>query len=136
VAGRTDAELARPEAPGKWSALQVLQHLTDSELVIGYRFRLVLTQDRPAIVGYDQDQWVNLLHAGENDPERLLARIAALRFSTVTLLTATTPTDRKRVGIHTERGEESLDRMMSLFAAHDLVHLRQLARITGSVGGS
>src|SRR5690606_37758229 len=48
VAG-LDAELGVPEAPGKWSMGQVLDHLSDSELVGAFRFRMVLAQDRPEL---------------------------------------------------------------------------------------
>lgn len=136
VDGLTPAQCAMPETPGKWSALQLLQHLTDSELVFGYRVRLVLTHDRPAIVGYDQDQWVERLHAGDDDIERLLVRIASLRAGNIAVLAATTPADRQRVGVHSERGEESVARMMELYAGHDVVHLRQLSRIRRAVAGS
>src|SRR5215831_989771 len=56
--GRLSAdELRAPEAPGKWSIIQVVRHLADSEIVWGWRLRLVLSQDRPPITGYDQDAW-------------------------------------------------------------------------------
>ena len=53
--------LRRPEAPGKWSATEVVQHLADSELVLGFRMRMILTEDRPALQGYDQDRWAGTL---------------------------------------------------------------------------
>jgi hypothetical protein len=37
------------------------------------------------------------------------------------------------VGLHTERGEETLEHQCRLYAGHDLLHLRQLARIRASV---
>src|SRR5438445_13814169 len=58
IAGLSPAQLDRPEGPGKWSIAQVIRHLADSEVVCGWRLRLVLSQDRPAVTGYDQDQWV------------------------------------------------------------------------------
>lgn len=44
-----------------------------------------------------------------------------------------TPTDLERVGLHSERGEESLAHMRRLYAAHDLMHLRHLDRIRASL---
>ncbi|MGH7528667.1 MAG: DinB family protein, partial [Gemmatimonadales bacterium] len=48
-----DETLRRPEAPGKWSCIEVIQHLADSEIVYGFRGRMVLSQDRPALLGFD-----------------------------------------------------------------------------------
>jgi hypothetical protein len=130
----TSVQLVTPEAPGKCSILQVLQHLNDSELVAAYRIRMVLASERPPLIGYDQDHWGAHLHVGDDDVEELLVRFGALRHTTVRLLEAATPAERERVGLHEERGEESVARMMSLLAGHDVVHLRQLARIRRAVG--
>jgi len=61
IAGLDDARLRRPEAPGKWSAIEILQHLADSEIVIAWRSRQILTEDRPVIQGFDQDTWARKL---------------------------------------------------------------------------
>ncbi len=37
IRGLDDSALRRPEAPGKWSVIEVIQHLADSDLVFGYR---------------------------------------------------------------------------------------------------
>lgn len=133
VAGVPADRLAHPERPGKWSMLQVLQHLTDSELMGAYRFRLILTADRPEIVGYDQDQWVERLHPGDTDVAELLARFEALRRGNLRILEAASPADRQRYGLHSERGQESVDLMIRLYGGHDLVHLKQLDRIRASL---
>jgi hypothetical protein len=49
------------------------------------------------------------------------------------LLAAASSTDLDRVGVHAERGEESVRHMMRLYAGHDLAHLRQIERIRGVV---
>lgn len=49
------------------------------------------------------------------------------------LLSRATPADMKRVGVHAERGEESVEHLIRLYAGHDLLHLRQLARIRAAV---
>jgi uncharacterized damage-inducible protein DinB len=114
---------------GKWSIRQVLRHLADSELVWGYRLRLVLSQDRPPLTGFDQDRWAERLHYDEADVATALEEFALLRRGNLKLLDRATPDDLERVGVHTERGEESVEHMIRLYAGHDLLHLRQIERI-------
>ena len=133
VEGLTAAQLHKPEAPGKWSIAQVLQHLADSDLVWGWRVRLILAQDRPALTGYDQDLWAERLHYADADPVQALEQLRVLRHGNLGLLERATPQDLKRVGVHSERGEESVEYLCGLYAGHDLLHLRQIARIRASL---
>ena len=126
--------LGKPEAAGKWSIRDVVQHLADSELNGSIRFRMVLAHDRPPLIGYDQDLWAQRLHYSESNVDEALAEFTSLRRANLRLFERASDADRARVGIHSERGEESLGHMMKLYAAHDLVHLRQIARIKGVVG--
>lgn len=45
------------------------------------------------------------------------------RRSNLRLLTGASGGDLTRVGVHAERGEESLEHMIGLYAGHDLLHL-------------
>lgn len=127
--------LTRPEAEGKWSMAQVVQHLADSEVVWGWRMRRVLAEDRPSLVGYDQDLWASRLGYAHAHLDRAQALFAALRDVHLAMLGAASEEDLARVGVHVERGEESVAHMMKLYAGHDLVHRRQLARIREAVTG-
>jgi len=125
--------LSVPEAPGKWAIRDVFAHLADSELVGGVRLRMVLAHDRPTIVGYDQDLWTDRLRNREVDVRQALEQFTVLRRSNMRLWQNLTAADLLRVGVHNERGEESLGHMRNLYAAHDILHLNQLNRIRQTV---
>ncbi len=134
VAGLTPAQLRMTEAPGKWSIAQVLRHLADSDVVWGWRMRLILAQDRPAITGFDQDLWAERLHYDEANAADALDTFRVLRRDNLALIERATPNDLNRVGVHSERGEESAGYLMRLFAGHDLMHLAQIERIKRTIG--
>ncbi len=122
-------QLRQPEAPGKWSVVEVVQHLSDSELVFGFRMRMVLAHDQPKLPGYDQDLWAERLRYRESDHEEALALFTALRRANLKLLTSVSAADMQRASVHAERGEQTLEHMVRLYAAHDLLHVRQIERI-------
>jgi hypothetical protein len=132
--GLSPQQLSAPERAGKWSVRQVVQHLADSELVVGFRYRMILSHDRPELPGYDQDLWAERLHYQESDLETAIGDFTTLRRANLRLLERATPADRQRVMHHGERGDESLDHMIRMVAGHDLVHLRQIARIRTAIG--
>ncbi len=130
--GAPEQVLRRPEAPGKWSVVAVVQHLADSELVLGYRTRMILTEDRPALPGYDQDKWSTMFRYDEVSYESAAAQLGVLRAGNLTVLRRCGPAELERVGLHSERGPESLAHLLKLMAAHDLVHRRQIERVLGA----
>lgn len=134
IDGLSPQQMRQPEAPGKWSIGQVVQHLSDSEVVWAWRLRLILAQERPPLTGYDQDLWAERLHYEQADPVESLALFTALRRANLRLLDAASPANLERVGVHVERGEESLWHLRRLYAGHDLLHLRQMARVRDSLG--
>ncbi len=129
LSGVPEQVLRRPEAPGKWSVTQVVKHLADSELVFGFRSRMILSEDRPALQGFDQDRWASLFRYGEVMCQSALAQLGVLRDADLAVLRRLGPEELERVGMHSERGPESLGHLMKLMAAHDLVHRRQIDRI-------
>jgi hypothetical protein len=122
----------RPEA-GEWSALECIAHIVDAEIVMSGRYRWVLAHDEPPLIGYDQDLWVDRLHADETDTEGLLELFDALRLANVTLWQRTPAAQRQRVGMHRERGPESYDLAFRMIAGHDRFHVAQARRALDAV---
>jgi DinB family protein len=134
IAGLSPEQEAQRERPGKWSIRHVAQHLADSELVAAFRIRMVLAHESPALPSYDQDAWAERLRYEEADAAMSAGDFRAYREGNLRLYERATPQELKRVMRHPERGDESLDLIMRMYAGHDLVHLKQIARIRAATG--
>jgi hypothetical protein len=122
-----DQGLSRSYAPGKWTGKQILAHLADAEVGIGFRIRQVLSEDGHRIQPFDEASWARRY---ENvDHEAALASFLALRRWNVGLLRTLAPADLQREAFHPERGPETLGTIVRLLAGHDLNHLAQLERL-------
>ena len=130
-----DHAAVRPE-PSEWSVVECLGHAVDAELVSAARYRWILAHDEPPLIGYDQDLWVDRLHASRHDdPDELLALLEPLRRANLDLWRRSSDEERARVGIHAERGPESFDLLFRMIAGHDRFHLAQGARALDAVAG-
>lgn len=132
VAEAGDDARTRPE-PAEWAVLECLGHACDAELMAAARYRWAIAHDEPPLHGYDQDLWVERLAHGQEDPAELLELFAALRRANLSLWARTTPEQRARVGMHAERGPESVDLMFRLLAGHDRFHLAQARRALDAI---
>ena len=73
-------DLKTRPAPGEWSVFECIAHICDAELVIAGRYRWILAHDKPDILPYDQDLWVDTFHSGQDeDPADMLALFEPLR---------------------------------------------------------
>ncbi len=131
IRGVSQKRLARRPAPGKWSVAEILAHLSETELVGGYRIRKILETNGTPIQAFDQDEWAKTGRYGRRDPRRSLALFATLRKANLALLKSLKPAQWKRYGMHSERGRESIAHIVRLFAGHDINHIRQVERILG-----
>jgi DinB superfamily len=126
IRGVSKKRLARRPALGKWSVTEILAHLADSELVYGFRVRLVLEGKSPSIQNVDQDAWAKFSDYAKHDP---LLSLEALRINRKRLLHLLETLPRKSwdfCGIHSERGKESVARLVEMLAGHDINHVNQI----------
>ena len=128
VARHAPAQLRSRPFEGKWTPNEVIGHLTDSEWTYGYRLRLILSEDEPAIIATDQDRWVTAQRFNEREPAELVAMFRSLRDLNLAAWRNVTPGEMARKGRHNERGEESLGQMFRMLAGHDLNHVDQINR--------
>jgi hypothetical protein len=122
-------------APDKWSIAEIVAHISDTELVSGYRIRAILGQPGTPIIGFDQDTWVTALHYDTRDLKKSYEQYRALREANLALLRSLTPDQWKHAGIHNERGPESVETIVRMTAGHDLNHFEQIAKILASNRG-
>lgn len=128
VGGKSAEQLHQQPAPGEWSAWEVLSHLTDSETVAAVRIRMMVTQARPTLVGYDQEAWTARFASLDTDPQETIARWQMLRRANLRLYKSLTADEWERVGLHSERGLESVREIVALLAGHDRAHIAQIRR--------
>jgi hypothetical protein len=127
------ADVRTRPRPGEWSVLECAGHLMDAEIVMAGRYRWTLAQERPSMIGYDQDLWVERLRHNEDDPDELMAVFGALRRANLELWGRMPVEDRSRVAVHAERGPESYDLSFTMLAGHGIFHLAQAHRAIAAV---
>ena len=126
IAKASPAKLRKRPAPDKWSAAEILAHLADVEIVVSWRVRLILGAPGTPIQAFDQDAWVVATHYDQRSPRESLAQLRALRAANLALYKTLSKDQWKHFGIHSERGQESVEHLVRLIAGHDLNHLRQI----------
>ena len=126
LAAQAGASLRQRPEPDEWSVFECIAHLADAELVVSGRLRWILAHDEPPLPGYEQDLWVDRLHQSPDESlEELLAWFEPIRAANLRLWRGASPAERARVGIHSERGPESFELTVRLYAGHDIFHIDQ-----------
>ena len=134
IAGTSSAVLATRPGPGSWSPTEIVCHLRDVEeppiLAFGATVDDLATWKIGAPIGHplDPDRWAVERQYVRNDPHEALAALRRRRREVVTLLSALTPAEWQRGGIHPSHGRRTLLDWVGRLAAHDDNHLDQLRR--------
>jgi hypothetical protein len=129
IAGKSPAQLRKKPAPDKWSVTEILAHLGDAEIVTAWRIRSILGAPGTPIQAYDQEAWVAAGRYSERHPRQCLDVFRAVRGANLRVLKSLKPEQWKQHGMHAERGEETIERILHMMAGHDLNHLQQIERI-------
>jgi hypothetical protein len=123
VAGMSrDQLLARPVA-GRWSTLEVVCHLADFDPILADRMKRIIALERPSLVAADENRFVAALAYHERDLEEELSIIERTRSQMARILRTLSPETLKRIGVHSERGEITLERALNGCINHITHHL-------------
>lgn len=124
VAGMSQEQLRARPVPGKWSTLEVVCHLADFEPVFADRMKRVIAEDRPSLLGANQEQFAARLAYHERDLEEELTIIEVTRRQMARILKILKPEDFARVGIHNERGPRTLEQLLAGAINHIPHHIK------------
>ncbi|MBL0921946.1 MAG: DinB family protein [Phycisphaerales bacterium] len=127
VRGLTDAQAASHPVPGKWSVRQLAVHLLDSDLVASDRMKRIAAEERPLLMGYDENRWLSRLPIDRLNLTEVGEAFALNRRITAALLRGLEDSDFDRVGVHSERGIVTLAGLVTGYIEHldgHLIHMR------------
>jgi uncharacterized damage-inducible protein DinB len=127
--GAPASKLRKRPAPEKWSVAEILAHLADAEIVVAWRVRAILAAPGTPIQAYNQDALAAARNYAKHDPKKSLETFRAVRDANLALYKSLSPEQWKHHGLHAERGEETLERILHMMAGHDINHTVQIERI-------
>jgi uncharacterized damage-inducible protein DinB len=134
VAGMSREQLlARPVA-GKWSTLEVVCHLVDSDQAWIHRMKRVIAEDLPLLIGYDESRFAAALAYQERSLEEELAIFEQSRRQMARILRTLPDEAWARKGVHSERGLITLEEHLQLEVDHVPHHVKFIAEKRRALG--
>jgi GNAT superfamily N-acetyltransferase len=121
VVGMTPKELRLRPIAGKWSTLEVVCHLADTEQFFADRMKRTLAMNRPLLVSADGWLYPEAVRYHDRDLDEELTLIALTRRQMARILQLAPSQAWGRTAIHTEMGLVTL-RQLLLYAVGHLKH--------------
>ncbi len=124
IAGLEQADLLAFPVPGTWSIQQIILHLMDSYLIAGDRMKRVAAEDRPTLIGYNETAFAKRLgyeHVSVRDASEIFR---LNRLVTADILRHLPDSAFSRIGHHNERGDVTLEQLVSTYVGHVDHHLK------------
>ncbi len=134
VVGMTpDQARARP-APGKWSTIEVVSHLSGSDMYFCDRIERTIAMDKPLLVGVDERPYPERLNYQSFDLVEEVNLFTACRKHTSRILKALPADGWKRCGVHTETGLVSVRQLVFQAVRHLKHHIKFIAEKRAALG--
>jgi hypothetical protein len=129
LAGLSEEAMNRTPEEGGWAIRNAVTHLRDAQQVFAYRVNLFLAEEHPLLEM--KAVWTWAANEEERPPTTLeiFESYKASRAETLVKLESLPLADWWRTGQHQEFGVVTLRQQASYFAAHEITHLPQIARL-------
>src|SRR5580700_2242639 len=134
VRGLTGRQLDTPYRPEGWTVRQVIHHVADSHMNSYIRFRLALTEEQPAVKGYNEKEWAKLHDSHTLPVEVSLQLLDGLHGRWTDILRSMTAADFERSFRHSERGLIRLEMNLALYGWHSRHHAAHITRLRERMG--
>jgi len=134
VADLSPQQLQARPVPGKWSTLEVVCHLVDSEEAWCHRMKRVIAEERPLLIGYDETRFTAALNYHQRELEDELTVLESMRRQMARTLSALPEAAWSRTGVHNERGLMTLEEMVRAETEHVPHHIRHILEKRKAMG--
>jgi uncharacterized damage-inducible protein DinB len=124
VAGMGREQVVARPIPGRWSVLEVVCHLADTDANIAHRVKRVLSEERPTFERVQPDLMRATLAYHSRDVEEELAYFDLGRRQIARILNASPLEAWERVGVVGDRGEKTVGQMVNGAIEHVAHHLK------------
>ncbi len=134
VADMSAAQLEARPVPSKWSTLEVVCHLVDSEQAWCHRMKRVIAEERPLLIGYDESRFTATLRYHDHDLKTELILMEGMRAQMALVLRTLPESAWARTGVHNERGLITLEEMLQAeveHVPHHIAHINEKRRALG-----
>jgi hypothetical protein len=120
-AGRSERDGNFRYAPEKWTAKEVLGHITDSERIFTYRALRIARADQTPLSGFEQDDYVRSGGFNERPLANLVEEFANVRSATLSLFRSFGAEAWSRRGT-ANKNEVTVRALAFITAGHELHH--------------
>ncbi|HEX9961471.1 MAG TPA: putative metal-dependent hydrolase [Pyrinomonadaceae bacterium] len=129
VAGLNEEQLRTPYRDGGWTIHQLIHHIADSHMNSFIRFKLALTEDKPAIKTYEESDWAQTTDVTNVSADISLKLLDALHERWFILLASLSDEAFTRELSHPEHGLINLEYLTGLYAWHSRHHTAHITNL-------
>ena len=109
-------------AEGKWTPMELLGHIIDTERILAYRALCIARGEKQSLPGFEEEDYVKATNFEKQSLKNLLQHYKAVRKANLLLFKSFTAKELKRIG-KANNIAYSARAMAWLIAGHELHHL-------------